>query len=60
MAHKSHKGETRTGGPLSVVEVKASDMQSPKMMAIATEVYEIYYIHFYNSIEHLLTSILTS
>ena len=38
MAHKSHKGQTRTGGPLSVVEVKASDMQSPKMMQIALKV----------------------
>ena len=37
-AHKNHQGEVRCGGPLSVVEIKATEMQTPKMRAMAAEV----------------------
>ena len=37
-AHKNHLGEARSGGPLSVVEIKATEMQTPKMRAMAAEV----------------------
>ncbi|GAX84468.1 hypothetical protein CEUSTIGMA_g11888.t1 [Chlamydomonas eustigma] len=37
LGHKNHKSEARVSGPLSVVDVKPLDLQSPKLVAAAAE-----------------------